>query len=247
MEAHYRTQAGAPLVIGGIPQDQRMTTDFALEIPYGLSFLATHDPNAKVVGLEEFPRDQWPDVRVVHWSFDIMVGSGMLMLGLTLCAGVLWLKYRLLPDSRWLLRGLVAAGPLGFLAIETGWVVTEAGRQPWIIYGVMRTREAVTPMPGLAVPFVIFAAEDLQWHADTRNGKGEAQRGSMKRVAPVTQQKKSMNCRHHKARGHKCRQSHMHDFGKSSGVQHRSDRVDVGKLSIDGFESGGCVHPRTRR
>src|SRR5207245_124296 len=112
MEAHYRTQAGAPLVIGGIPQDQRMTTDFALEIPYGLSFLATHDPTAKVAGLEEFPRDVWPDVRVVHWAFDIMVGSGMLMLGLTLCAGALWLKYRLLPDSRWLLRGLVAAGPL---------------------------------------------------------------------------------------------------------------------------------------
>ncbi len=129
-----------------------------MEIPRGLSLLAAHDPNAKVVGLEDFPRDQWPDVRVVHWSFDIMVGSGMLMLGLTLCAGVLWLKERLLPDKRWLLRGLVAAGPLGFLAIETGWVVTEAGRQPWIIYGVMRTREAVTPMPGLVVPFVIFTA-----------------------------------------------------------------------------------------
>src|SRR5436853_3485407 len=68
MEAHYRTQAGAPLVIGGIPHDQKMTTDFALEIPYGLSFLATHEPNARVAGLEEFPRDQWPDVRVVHWA-----------------------------------------------------------------------------------------------------------------------------------------------------------------------------------
>ena len=135
-----------------------MTTDYALEIPRGLSLLTAHDPNAKVVGLEEFPRDQWPDVRVVHWSFDIMVGSGMLMLALTLCADVLWLKCRLLPDNKWLLRGLVGAGPLGFLAIETGWVVTELGRQPWIIYGVMRTREAVTPMPGLAAPFVIFTA-----------------------------------------------------------------------------------------
>src|SRR5437879_6365158 len=156
MEAQYRTQAGAPLMIGGIPQAQTMTTDYALEIARGLSFLATHDPNARVAGLEEFPRDQWPNVRVVHWSFDIMVGSGMLMLALTLCADVLWLKYRRLPDNRWLLRGLVAAGPLGFLAIETGWMVTELGRQPWIIYGVMRTREAVTPMPGLVAPFVIF-------------------------------------------------------------------------------------------
>ena len=158
MEAHYRTQAGAPLVIGGIPQDQTMTIDYALEIPRGLSLLTTHDPNARVVGLEEFPRDQWPNVRIVHWTFDIMVGSGMLMLALTLCADVSWLKYRRLPDNRWLLRGLVAAGPLGFLGIETGWAVTESGRQPWIIYGVMRTREAVTPMPGLVAPFVIFTA-----------------------------------------------------------------------------------------
>src|SRR5207249_8261477 len=90
MEAHYRTQAGAPLVIGGIPQDQTMTTDYALEIPRGLSFLTTHNPNAKVVGLEEFPRDQWPNVRVVHWFFDIMVGFGMLFLALALCACGLW-------------------------------------------------------------------------------------------------------------------------------------------------------------
>jgi len=99
MEAHYRTQAGAPLVIGGIPEDQTMTTDYALKIPRGLSLLTAHALNAKVAGLEEFPRDQWPDVRVVHWSFDIMVTSGMLMLALTLCADVLWLKYRLLPDT----------------------------------------------------------------------------------------------------------------------------------------------------
>ncbi len=158
MEAHYRTKAGAPLVIGGIPQDQTMKTDYALKIPRGLSLLTAHDPNATVVGLEEFPRDQWPNVRLVHWSFDIMVGSGMLMLALTLCADMLWLKYRQLPNNGWFLRGLVAAGPLGFLAIETGWVVTELGRQPWIIYGVMRTREAVTHMPGLVVPFVIFTA-----------------------------------------------------------------------------------------
>ena len=158
MEAHYRTQAGAPLVIGGIPQDQTMTIDYALKIPRGLSLLTAHNPNARVVGLEEFPRDQWPNVQVVHWSFDIMVGSGMLMLVLTLCTDMVWLKHRCLPDNRWLLRGLVAAGPLGFVGIETGWVVTELGRQPWIIYGVMRTHEAVTPMPGLVAPFVIFTA-----------------------------------------------------------------------------------------
>jgi cytochrome d ubiquinol oxidase subunit I len=78
----------------------------------------------------------------------------MLALSLTVC----WLawKHRGLPDGKWLLRALVAAGPLGFLAIEAGWMVTELGRQPWIIYGVMRTQEAVTPMRKIAVPFAIF-------------------------------------------------------------------------------------------
>src|SRR5260370_39805400 len=85
-----------------------------------------------------------------------MVGWGMLMLALTFWADVSWLKNRLLPDNRWFLRGLVAAGPLGFLAIETGWVVTELGRQPWIIYGVMRTKEAVTPISKIAIPFLVF-------------------------------------------------------------------------------------------
>jgi cytochrome d ubiquinol oxidase subunit I len=156
MEAHYRTEAGAPLLVGGIPNDTALTTDYALRLPRGLSFLITHDPNARVVGLEEFPRDQWPNIRIVHWSFDIMVASGTVMFVLTVCVSSLWLKHRRLPDKTWLLRGLAAAGPLGFLAIETGWVVTEMGRQPWIIYGVMRTHEAVTPMRGLVVPFVTF-------------------------------------------------------------------------------------------
>jgi cytochrome d ubiquinol oxidase subunit I len=133
-----------------------MATDYALAIPHGLSLLTTHNLNARVVGLEEFPRDQWPNVRIVHWAFDLMVASGMGMLLLTVCVTFLWLKHRRLPDKTWLLGGLVAAGPLGFLAIETGWVVTEMGRQPWIIYGVMRTQEAVTPMPGLIVPFLSF-------------------------------------------------------------------------------------------
>jgi len=156
MEAHYRTQAGAALLIGGIPSDGTMATDYALAIPRGLSLLIAHDPNARVVGLEDFPRDQWPNVRIVHWSFDIMVGAGMVMLLLTVCVSWLWLKHRRLPDKTWLLGAIVASGPLGFLAIETGWVVTEVGRQPWIIYGVMRTSEAATPMRGLVVPFVTF-------------------------------------------------------------------------------------------
>lgn len=156
MEAHYRTQTGAPLLIGGIPNDETLTTDYALNIPRGLSLLLADDLNARVTGLEEFPKSDWPNVRIVHWSFDIMVAAGMAMLALAVWSGWLWWKRRPLAEHPWLLRALVAAGPLGFVAIEAGWVVTEVGRQPWIIYGVMRTQDAVTPMPGIVVPFVIF-------------------------------------------------------------------------------------------
>jgi cytochrome d ubiquinol oxidase subunit I len=156
MEADYWTQNGAPLVIGGIPNDETRTTDDALRIPRGLSLLLDHDATARVVGLEMFSRNNWPNVRVVHWSFDLMVGAGMVMLALAIWAGWLWGKRQTLAEHTWLLRALVAAGPLGFLALEAGWVVTEVGRQPWIIYGVLRTDEAVTPMPHLVVPFVTF-------------------------------------------------------------------------------------------
>ncbi len=156
MEAHYRTQAGAPLLIGGIPNDETRTTDYALSIPRGLSLLLADNPNARVVGLEDFPRNNWPNVRIVHWSFDLMVAAGMAMLALAGWSGWLWSKRRTLPDNAWFLRAVVAAGPLGFVAIEAGWVVTEVGRQPWIIYGVMRTADAVTPMHWIVVPFFAF-------------------------------------------------------------------------------------------
>jgi cytochrome d ubiquinol oxidase subunit I len=158
MEAHYRTEKGAPLRVGGLPNDDTLTTSYALRIPRGLSLLSTHDPQAPVAGLEEFPRANWPNVRLVHWSFDLMVSCGLALLAISLAAGWLWWRRRRLPDARWFLRLLVGAGPLGFVAIEAGWMVTELGRQPWIIYGVMRTEEAVTPMPGIAVPFFIFTA-----------------------------------------------------------------------------------------
>ena len=158
MEAHYRTQTGAPALIGGLPNDASLTTSFALRIPRGLSLLSAHDPKARVTGLEEFPRSDWPNVRLVHWSFDLMVACGLVLLAVSIAAGWLWWKLRRLPDTTWFLRSLVWSGPLGFVAIEAGWMVTELGRQPWIIYGVMRTEEAVTPMPGIAVPFFVFTA-----------------------------------------------------------------------------------------
>jgi cytochrome d ubiquinol oxidase subunit I len=156
MEANYRTQTGAPLRLGGIPNDEFLTNPYALIIPRGLSFLSTHDPNAKVVGLEEFPRSDWPNVRVVHWAFDLMVGSGTVLFIMSILAGWFGWKRCGIPDGTWFLRTLVAVGPLGFLALEAGWTVTEVGRQPWIIYNVMRTDQAVTPIGKIAIPFVVF-------------------------------------------------------------------------------------------
>jgi len=95
-------------------------------------------------------------VRLVHWSFDLMILCGLALIALSMAVGWLAWKHRGVPDGKWILRTIVAAGPLGFVAIEAGWMVTELGRQPWIIYGVMRTSEAVTPMPGLIVPFLTF-------------------------------------------------------------------------------------------
>jgi cytochrome d ubiquinol oxidase subunit I len=156
LEGQFRTEAGAPLRIGGIPDEERGETRYAIEIPRGLSFLAFHDRQATVKGLEAFPRDQWPNTRIVHFAFQAMVALGMLMMGAALWGALQWWRRRALPDGKWFLRTLVLVAPAGMIAIEAGWTVTEVGRQPWIIQGVMRTSEAVTPMPGLVVPFITF-------------------------------------------------------------------------------------------
>ena len=156
MESHFETARRVPLVIGGIPDPDRRETRYALRIPGGLSFLAWHDINAEVKGLEEFPRADWPNVPIVHTAFQIMVALGTFLALVSLWAGYLALRRRDLCENVWLLRALALAAPMGFVAIEAGWTVTEVGRQPWIIQGVLRTADAVTPMPGLVVPFLLF-------------------------------------------------------------------------------------------
>ena len=156
LEGQFKTEAGAPLRIGGIPDEERGETRYAIEIPRGLSFLAFHDTRATVKGLEAFPRDHWPNTRIVHFAFQAMVALGMLMMGTALWGAYGWWRRRALPDGKWFLRTLMLLAPAGMIAIEAGWTVTEVGRQPWIIQGVMRTSEAVTPMPGLVVPFITF-------------------------------------------------------------------------------------------
>ena len=148
-EGHYQTEQGAAVRIAGI------------EIPYLLSILAYGDPNAVVKGLNDFPATDRPPVAIVHIAFQIMVGCGVAMMLVALWAAWRYLRGRRNQkwlESKWFLRLLIIAAPLGFIAIETGWVVTEVGRQPWIINGVMRTSEAVTPMPALIVPFLTFTA-----------------------------------------------------------------------------------------
>jgi len=155
-EALFQTRAGAPLTLGGWPDMDRRETRFAIDIPSGLSLLAFHDPGAVVKGLDAAPRDEWPNVPAVHLAFQLMVALGTYLALVALWAG--WRAWRGadLAHDRWLLRAIALATPLGFIAVETGWMVTELGRQPWVIYGVLKTADAVTPMPGLIVPFLTF-------------------------------------------------------------------------------------------
>jgi cytochrome d ubiquinol oxidase subunit I len=158
-EGQFHTESAAPLRIGGIPDEEAGVTRYAIEVPYALSMLAYGDPHATVKGLNDFPADARPPVAIVHISFQIMVACGVAMMLVALWTAWRYLRGRRKQswlDSKWFLRLLMVSAPLGFIAIETGWTVTEVGRQPWIIYGVMRTSEAVTPMPGLVVPFITF-------------------------------------------------------------------------------------------
>lgn len=156
MEGLFRTQAGAPLAIGGWPDTDARELRYAIEVPRGLSLLAHHDPNATVEGLEEIPREDWPNVPAVHLSFQVMVALGTYMAAVA--ALVAWLVWRRrdVAAHRPALRLLALGAPMGFLAIEAGWMVTELGRQPWVIYGVMRTAASVTPMPGQALRTSVF-------------------------------------------------------------------------------------------
>jgi cytochrome d ubiquinol oxidase subunit I len=156
MEAHYHTQKGAPFMIGGIPDDEKMEVRGAIEVPYLLSLLAHHDPNAEVIGLDRIPRDEWPPTLICHFAFQIMIaaGSALALLG-AVFLGLWWKRPKLVDHPRFL-KLVAAATPLGFIAVEAGWTVTEVGRQPWIIYGILRTRDAVTPMPGLIWPLLLM-------------------------------------------------------------------------------------------
>jgi cytochrome bd ubiquinol oxidase subunit I len=158
LESHFETMRGAPLHIGGLPDEATGATRFAIEIPKGLSLLAFHDPNAEVKGLLDYPRDLWPPILPVHLAFQLMVGLGTAMAAVAAWAMLMMIRRRQIADSRSLLRALALVTPFGFIATEAGWTVTEVGRQPWVVSGMIKTADAVTPMRGLVVPMLTFTA-----------------------------------------------------------------------------------------
>ncbi len=155
MEGLYKTTKGAPEHILGWYTDEQVK--YGIKIPKLLSLLAFHNPNAVVKGLDTVPPDDRPPVNVVRIAFQTMVGIGTLiaLLGVFF-AGFRWRRKRL-PESIWFYRAVTLAGPLSVVALIAGWVTTEVGRQPWVVYNVMRTSQAVTGVPGIPVGYATLA------------------------------------------------------------------------------------------
>jgi cytochrome d ubiquinol oxidase subunit I len=158
MEAHFKTEANAPLIIGGIPDVENKKVDYALKIPGLLSFMVHNDFHSPVKGLDQIPQEDQPPVAITHYAFQLMVAMGMAMMALGVIYFIALFKQKKWFDRKWFLKLFIAATPIGFIAVEAGWTVTEVGRQPWIIQGIMRTSDAVTPMPGIGYSFYLFSA-----------------------------------------------------------------------------------------
>jgi cytochrome d ubiquinol oxidase subunit I len=159
IEGLYKTTRGAPEHALGWYTDNQLK--YGIEIPHLLSILSFHSWNAAVQGLESVPASQRPPVNVVHWSFQIMVGIGTLLATLAVVYLAIWIRKRQMPESIWFYRGLIVAGPLAVVAVIAGWVVTEVGRQPWVVYHVMATDAAVTGARGIPVGYGALSAAYL--------------------------------------------------------------------------------------
>lgn len=157
LEGNWETEARAGEKLFGFPDMEAETTRHAVEIPLLGSLILTHDINGVIPGLKQFPRDQRPDARIIFWTFRAMVGIGFAMAGLGLWS--LYARYRRRLDaSPWLHRAALTMGPSGFVAVVMGWMTTEIGRQPYTVYGLLRTADSVSPiaLPGVATSFVAF-------------------------------------------------------------------------------------------
>ena len=158
MESLFYTRDHAPLIIGGIPDEKNKRVDYAIELPGVLSLMVDRDFGGTVKGLDAIPIQDQPPVAVTHYAFQLMVGVSMLLLLISVLYYIAHWKKQNWFQAPWFLKLFVLATPLGFVAVEAGWVVTEVGRQPWIIQGIMRTKDAVTPMPGIHYTFYLFTA-----------------------------------------------------------------------------------------
>jgi cytochrome d ubiquinol oxidase subunit I len=152
------TEAGAPIHIGGWYDEESGDVRYGIAIPKLLSLLAYHDPNATVEGLDEVPPEDRPPVNVVRVAFFTMVGIGTLLALFGVWLLAVWWRRRELPANRWFLRLVVAFGPLSVVALIAGWVTTEVGRQPWVVYGHMRTEEAITGAGGIPLGYAALVA-----------------------------------------------------------------------------------------
>ena len=156
MEGLYATTKGAPLHVGGLYVDGEVKG--GIRIPDMLSILAFHDKDAVVQGLATVAPADRPPVNVVRIAFQLMVGIGTAMLGLGAWMLLAWRRRRSVPRSRWFPRAVVLAGPAAVVALECGWVTTEVGRQPWIVWQVMRVRDAVTDAPNIRFGYYLLLA-----------------------------------------------------------------------------------------
>ncbi|RAH97826.1 cytochrome ubiquinol oxidase subunit I [Acuticoccus sediminis] len=157
MEGHYQDHPeGAPLVLFGIPNDAERRVDYAVEIPKLSSLILTHSLDGPLKGLESVPEEDWPPVAIVFFAFRVMVGLGFLMLGVGVWS--LWARWRgTLYTNTWLHRAAMVMGPSGLVAVLAGWITTEVGRQPYTVYGVLRTADSVSPVAAPAVGASLIA------------------------------------------------------------------------------------------
>ncbi|OIQ32581.1 MAG: cytochrome ubiquinol oxidase subunit I [Alphaproteobacteria bacterium MedPE-SWcel] len=158
MEGHYDSHPdGAPLILFGIPNPEEKRIDYAIEVPKLSSLILKHDLNAPLAGLDTIPDDEEPPVTIVFFSFRVMIGIGFAMLAVGAWSGLARIRGRLF-DSHWLHRICVIMGPAGFVAVLAGWITTEVGRQPYTVYGLLRTSDSLAPVeaPAVATSLIAF-------------------------------------------------------------------------------------------
>jgi len=158
MEGHFQSHPdGAPLILFGMPDQTNARVDYSIEVPKASSLILKHSLDAPLAGLDTVPREDWPNVALVFWSFRIMVGIGFLMLGIGLAS--LWARWHgTLYSAGWLHRYALIMSPAGFIAVLAGWITTEAGRQPYLVWGLLRTADSASPLdtPAVASSLIAF-------------------------------------------------------------------------------------------